>query len=121
MQRRLIEQLVRLRNIQRRVLRKEPIRLKHNANLFHRHNGEILNTRVMRKSKRMPQHNIFILNRVLPLNHLLNTMRLLALVGELTSREKFSVAVSSDPDRLRGEYSTLQTEGVLACQHHLCG
>lgn len=67
----------------------------------------------------MPEDDILILNRILPVNPLLNTLRFLALVGEFPSSKELSVLVSSHPDRLGSETSPTSSERVLACQHHL--
>ena len=137
-QRRLVERLSRRRDIQRWVLREETIRSKHDTNLLHGHDWEVLNTRVMGKSEcwetlvnsflihpiktrqlTMPEDNILVLNRILSVNPLLNTLRLLALVGEFPSSIELSVLVSGHPDRLGSEPSPTSSERVLACQHHL--
>lgn len=51
MQSRLIERLTGSRHIQRRILSKEAIGLKHDTNALHGHDREILNARVMSEAK----------------------------------------------------------------------
>lgn len=48
---RLVKRLRRLRHIQRRILSKEAIGLKHDADPLHGHDGEVFDAGVMREAK----------------------------------------------------------------------
>lgn len=51
MEGRLVEQLGGLRNVKSRVLVEEAIGLQHDADALHRHDGEVLNARVVGKTE----------------------------------------------------------------------
>ena len=50
-ERRFIEQLRGLRDVKSRVLGEEAIRLQHDADALHRHNGEVLNAGIVGKTE----------------------------------------------------------------------
>lgn len=60
----LITFLPRPRHIIRRVKQRKVIRLQMNLRNLRRHNREVLSARVMRKPKRVPDHDILIAHNV---------------------------------------------------------
>lgn len=67
----------------------------------------------------MPQDKILILNVIIPCNPLLDTVTILALVGEFTRRKELIILVLGHPDRLGSENGTTNAKRARAGQQHL--
>lgn len=123
---RLIERLARRWYIQCGVLSEESIRLEHDADTLHGHDGEILNAWVMgktecwenvsyhRKKKKssltVPENQVLVLDCVIASSPDFDTIRLLALVCELARGEELVILILRDPNGTSGKASALIRE-----------